>query len=314
MKVRFGVTWLAREFDSFLDWVRECDRIGFEMIGIGDSQSLWLDLHVTLALIAANTRRMRLGPTVTNPLTRHPAVAAGAIASIQKLSGGRAFFGLGGGDSAVLNIGERPAGREEVLAYGQAVRALTAGETVTYRGKELRLRWESQRVPLYLAAEGPKMLHAAGRVADGVILSSGISADVVRDTLGRIRAGAEEAGRDSNEIDIWWMVKLAFAPTEAAGIEVLKFSLAGTANHVFRHTLEGKLVPPEHRDGLLALQREYASRHHANLEQGAANAALADKYGLTGWLGERFAIAGPPEHGGARIRPVGEAGATHLLS
>src|SRR5204863_234111 len=82
---------------------------GFSLVGVADSQSVFRELYATMALCAQATRRVRIGPAVTNPVTRHPAVAASGIATIDEIAPGRAFFGIGSGDSAILNLAERPA-------------------------------------------------------------------------------------------------------------------------------------------------------------------------------------------------------------
>jgi hypothetical protein len=103
------------------------------------------------------------------------------------------------------------------------------------------------------------------------------------------------------------------AATEAQGIDSIRSVLAGTANHVFRFTLEGKDVPEEHRAGLEALMREYDSSHHANPATAAANAELVDRYGLTAWLARQSTVAGPPARCVERLHEVAEAGVTRLL-
>ena len=104
-RVRFGAVFPPRNLDDYANEVRLLDDLGFAMIGKGDSQALSLDPYVTLSVAAANTKRAMVGTLVTNPVTRHPAASAAAIASLQVLSHGRAFFGIGTGDSSVYNLG-----------------------------------------------------------------------------------------------------------------------------------------------------------------------------------------------------------------
>ena len=107
--VKFATVSYAEDFSDFVRWVRAADAVGFDVIGYGDTQNLWGDLFVALTLAAEHTTRARVGPMVTNPMTRHPAVAACGMASIQQIAGGRAFYGVGTGDSALRNIGVRAA-------------------------------------------------------------------------------------------------------------------------------------------------------------------------------------------------------------
>jgi 5,10-methylenetetrahydromethanopterin reductase len=123
---------------------------------------------MTLALCAVNTERIRLGPRVITPVTRHPAVAAGAAATLEELAPRRTLLGLGSGDSAAFNIGRRPASLAELREYAETVRGLLTTGTATYHGAPATLTWKRAAVPLYLAASGPKTLRLAGRIEAAV--------------------------------------------------------------------------------------------------------------------------------------------------
>jgi alkanesulfonate monooxygenase SsuD/methylene tetrahydromethanopterin reductase-like flavin-dependent oxidoreductase (luciferase family) len=164
-----------------------------------------------------------------------------------------------------------------------------------------------------MAAEGPRTQRLAGRIADGVVLSNSLTREANDRAFANLAAGAAEVGRTLDDLEIWWMANVVPAATEEEGIHAVRSVLAGTANHVFRFTLEGKGVPDEYREPLLALQREYDSSHHANPATAAANAALVDKYGLTTWLSRQSTIAGPPERCVERLHEVAAAGVTRVL-
>src|SRR5918992_4419848 len=103
MTVRFGITFLPNAPREFIEWCRVAEETGFDIIGIADSQSLYREVYVSTTLCAVNTSRIRFGPRVINPLTRHPAVPASAAATLEELAPGRTMLGLGIGDSAVYN-------------------------------------------------------------------------------------------------------------------------------------------------------------------------------------------------------------------
>jgi 5,10-methylenetetrahydromethanopterin reductase len=311
--VRFGTVTFTEDFADYLSWLRVAEELGFDFVGHGDSQNLWADVYVALSVAANATARVRLGPLVTNPVTRHPAVTAGAMASLQIISRGRAFLGIGTGDSALLNIGEKPASVAEFGAYCETVKGLCAGETVVWKGRELSMSWPVTRVPIWMAAEGPRMLRLAGRLADGVIVASGISEGVVENVIESVSAGAAEAGRSLQDIEIWWMLKPYLAPSEEEGWHDLAWTLAGTANHLFRFSMDEKFVPDELKEPIRDLQDRYASNTHGKVSQGAQNARLVEELGLTEWLGHRFALAGPPATIIARIEEIADRGATNLL-
>src|SRR5437763_15449220 len=98
---RFGIVFLPESLHGFGDLCREAEECGFDLLGVADSQSVFRELYVALTLAARETSRIRLGPVVTNPLTRHLVVTASAISSVDEISGGRAMLGLGSGDSAI---------------------------------------------------------------------------------------------------------------------------------------------------------------------------------------------------------------------
>ncbi|MEK7681451.1 MAG: LLM class flavin-dependent oxidoreductase, partial [Chloroflexota bacterium] len=96
MSVTFKISFAGRdELADWLEYVDIADTSGFWGLGVGDSQSIYLDTYVRCTLAAVRTRNLLIGPWVTNPLTRHPAVTASAIVSVDQVSGGRAYLGIG---------------------------------------------------------------------------------------------------------------------------------------------------------------------------------------------------------------------------
>jgi 5,10-methylenetetrahydromethanopterin reductase len=313
LRVRFATGTTVKDYDWYRRWLGVAEASGFEMLTTGDSQSLWADPFVSMAVAAERTAGPRLGITVSNPMTRHPATVASSLVALQRLSGGRMVYGLSTGDSALRTIGVRPARVAELEAFGRAVKGLCAGETVSWRGTELVLRWGSYPVPLWMAAEGPRTQALAGQIADGVILSNALDPEVMAQARANVAAGAASVGRSLEDIEIWCMAAMCIADSEQAGVDKLRFLLGGTANHVYRFHMDGKGVPEEHRQSLAILQERYDSRHHATPETAGANAELVEELGLVDFLAGRSVIAGTPEHCVRRIRHVAEGGATNLI-
>jgi 5,10-methylenetetrahydromethanopterin reductase len=230
---------------------------------------------------------------------------------VDELSNGRMVLGLGSGDSAIYTIGAPPAtlaGLEESIV---TLRRLTGGEAVEREGRTWRVHRSARRVPIYLAAEGPKTLELAGRLADGVIVGLGLTPDVIALSQEAIERGARAAGRALADVDVWWFAKTSLADRRADAIEPIKMALAASANHAFRFTLVGKGVPPHLHEKIKALQREYNAHHHEL--PGAANASLPDRWGLTEFLVDRFAIAGTPEDCIAQLSRAMAAGARQFI-
>jgi 5,10-methylenetetrahydromethanopterin reductase len=138
----------------------EAEERGFDGLMLADSENLVGDPYVELALAARDTTRLRLAVAVTNPVTRHPAVTASAIATLQIESGGRAVLVLGRGDSAVLQLGIRPATTAQLERAVGDIRAFLRGEDVpTATGARARMAWIAPfapaEVPVSVAATGP---------------------------------------------------------------------------------------------------------------------------------------------------------------
>ena len=308
---RFGIVVLPETLAGFGELCAEAEERGFAWIGVADSQSVFRELYVALTLAAVHTKHARVGPLVTNPRTRHLVVTASAISSVDELSGGRAVLGLGSGDSAIYTIGAPPAtlgGLEESVL---ALRRLTAGETVESGATPWRVRRSARRVPIYLAAEGPRTLELAGRVADGIIVGMGLTPEVIALSHAAIERGARAAGRSPADIDVWWFAKTSLADRRDEAIEPIKMALAASANHAFRFTLEGKGVPPDLHERILALRREYSAHHHE--VRGEKNASLPERWGLTEFLVDRFAVAGTASDCVAQLSRAMAAGARQFI-
>jgi 5,10-methylenetetrahydromethanopterin reductase len=310
---RLGLLCLPRSVSSAVADARLAEDIGFAMVGVADSQSVFREMYATMALCAQATRRVRIGPSVTNPITRHPAVAASGIATVDEIAPGRTFFGIGSGDSAILNLAERPATLADMRAYIETVRALHVGGESAWRGRAVRLTWRKRAIPIYLAAEGPRTLELAGEIADGAIVNVGLDPPLVRDAVAHVHAGARRAGRDPDTLDLWTMVRANVTDDVVSGIDEIKMELASNAHHVFRFTLEGKHVPGALADAILRVQKGYQPAAHEALGP-SPNAALLDaEPALRAYLAERFGAVGPAPVVAAKLRAVVDAGISGLL-
>ncbi|WP_290056454.1 LLM class flavin-dependent oxidoreductase, partial [Amycolatopsis solani] len=169
-------------------FVQEVERLGFDDVWFPDSQLLWRDVFATAAAAAAGTSRIRLGTAVTNVVTRHPSVLAGAARTVAELAPGRFVLGVGVGNSSVVPAGLAPSTRAELRSGLQVIRSLLAGNEVDFGGVRSRLR-DPVAVPLYLAASGPRNLRLAGEIADGAILLSGVAPEPLEAAMRQVAAG-----------------------------------------------------------------------------------------------------------------------------
>jgi 5,10-methylenetetrahydromethanopterin reductase len=313
LTIRYGIIAKHHTVKEAIQEATLAERCGFDSLGFVDSQSVYSELYVTMAACAGATSRLRLLPAVSNPVTRHPAVSASAMASVADLSGGRAEFGIGSGDSALLNLGERPAKLAETRAYALAVRDLLTTGKANYHGRTLSMSWKPQGpIPIWIAAEGPKTLELAGEVADGVIVNPGLLPELVGDSLQSIAIGAERAGRAMSSIKVQIIVRVNVCDDAAAGIKSMMMELASSAHHVFRFTTEGKRVPKELLDAVKRVQKGYVPAEHEHI--GGANAGIVEREPeLLQYLADRFAAVGPPEAVAEKLTTVAEAGISSFL-
>jgi 5,10-methylenetetrahydromethanopterin reductase len=312
--VRLGIAAMCRDMHEYLAWAPVVENAGYDLLAYGDTQNLLPDPYVALTAMAMRTTRVRLCSTVTNPVTRHVTVAASGFGALQQVSGGRAIYGIGTGDSALVNIGRRRATVDQLAAHCRSFRSLVRGEAAVVDGVTTRLSWPVPSVPLYLAAEGPRTMALAGEVGDGVIFGNGITREVVEDDLRRVRTAAVAAGRDPEAIEPWFVCKVVI--TDRPEREVwhdLAWTTAATANHALRGSLDEKFVPVEHHDGLRRLFAGYDSSHHNDADHTAHHARLVHDNGLTDLLGQRFLVAGPPGHVAERLLELASWGASNLL-
>jgi probable F420-dependent oxidoreductase len=177
-------------------FARRAEEYGFSHIWTFDSHLLWMEPYVLYSQMLAETRRITVGPFVTNPATRDWTVTASVFATLNEMYGNRTICGIGRGDSAVRVLNGKPSTVKDMREATHVIRELANCRSVTINGSELRLPWAtSSRLEVWIAAYGPLALTAAGEVGDGYILQLG-DVDIARWMIGFVREKAAAAGRD----------------------------------------------------------------------------------------------------------------------
>jgi 5,10-methylenetetrahydromethanopterin reductase len=175
-----------------VDLAVQAERWGFDGLLLADSENLVGDPYVELALASRSTKRLRLGPGVINPLTRRPAVTAAAVATLQVESEGRAALVFGRGDSAVLQLGQQPATTAELERGLTQLQEFLRGENVELEnGYQARMSWIStmhpNKVPVDVAATGPRTIVVGARHADRVSFTVGADPRRISWAIGQAR-------------------------------------------------------------------------------------------------------------------------------
>jgi 5,10-methylenetetrahydromethanopterin reductase len=284
------------------------DSLGYDMVGIADTPGIAMDPWVATTILAENVRRARVAVCVTNLVTRHPAIAAASIASVDLLAPGRAVLGIGVGHSGTRNLGTASLPAAE-LAEGVAfIKELLRARPASYKGGTAHLPWVKRPSPVFLAASHPRSLEAAGARADGVFINYGLAADNVAESEGRVARAARAAGRDPNEVRIWQIACLDCGLDGDASRRKIGAILAFVSAYVMGGgDLARRGVPAEYRAALQELRRRYSTR------PGDADAALVAELGLFDYLSRRLAVCGTPDECLAQVRAAQAAGVRRLM-
>src|SRR5262249_26067238 len=268
---------------------------------------------VTLTACALATSKIRLGPGVTVPHTRHFSVTASAIATLADLAGERLVLGIGTGGSSAETMGwsvQRAARIATLETVGQGIRAPVSGGAARFArgiagaggtarfesGIEGRIAWLERRgpPPIYVAASGPKMLRAAGRLGDGVIMYAGTAREILRAGLGYVADGARERGRKPADLDV-----VLWTPTAVDRDRALaRDHVRGRVASAMRHPLPVELSP-EDQAAVRRLRDAYDSYQHAT-------AASRHRELVPDRFVDLLALAGTPDDVVAQVRRVME--------
>jgi 5,10-methylenetetrahydromethanopterin reductase len=300
---------------------RRAEAAGFDGLAVVDSQNLAGDPYAGLALAARETERLSLGTAVTNPVTRHPAVTAAAAVTLQVASQGRFVLGIGRGDSALAHLGRAPASVPTFERYLSVLGAYLHGDDVAF--DELRfheavappvdalgladapatsrlhfLPPDLPRVPIEVAATGPRVLAAAARHADRVLLAVGADPE-------RVRWGIDTA-RAAGAASVGAFLNVVAHPDVAVARELASGGVATFARFSVMHGTVFGPADADQRDSLTAIHDAYDMTRHTQV--GSPQAAT-----LTADFIDRFAIVGTPDACIARLAELVGLGLGKLL-
>ena len=225
---KFGINRQDAESPArFAADIARIESLGWDCAWLPDSQLRRRDTYVLLAAAAQATESIHLGTLLVNPITRHPSVTASSIATIDELAPGRVALGFGAGDTAVRLSGLRPARVAEMEDAIVLMRGLLAGDQIEVGAERPSYLPFHRPVPIWLTAGGPRTLEMGGRVADGVFMRVGTDQSTIADTVGRIRKGAEESGRDPLSVPLGIIFHTVLVDDPAEALTMAKAMAAG---------------------------------------------------------------------------------------
>ena len=287
---------------------RRVEAEGWTGMGIVDSQCLSGDPYVAAALAGAATSTLKLATAVTNTATRHPSVAATAAASVQAETGGRFVLGIGRGDSALAYIGLAPApprqferhlerlqgylSREEVPfdLDTDAVNGLRSSETLHMDSEPTvsRLRWlrdDHPKVPIDVAASGPRVIEIAARHADAITFAVGVDPQRLGWAVEHARAARTAAGKDPATLGLGSYVPLFVHEDRATARHMISGSVGSFARFSVMHGTVAGPVAESQRASLTAVHRAYdmtAHFTHGSPQSQALTDEVIDAFGIAG--------------------------------
>ncbi len=299
--VSFGIEFLANEpAHKLAELVAFSEENGLEYAWITDHYNN-RDSFSLLTYIASKTNTIKLGPGVTNPYTRSPLQLASAIATLDEISGKRAVLGIGPGDRVTFESAgikwERPV--ETVKETVDIIRKLLSGKKTAYEGsiyniKTARLNFVKDiKIPVYIGAQGKKMLTLAGAIGDGVLVNASHPLDF-KEALPLLAQG----GADLSHFDVGAYTSFSVAENRDDAVKAAKpvvaFIVAGSPDSVFeRHGIDMKDV--------VAVR--------SGFKKGFADAVNA----VTDEMIDAYSICGTPAECMERIEELVDAGVTQII-
>ena len=297
--MKFGIEFVPNQpLDEIIKLVKLAEDVGFEYTWITDHYNN-KNVYETLAALATNTETIKMGPGVTNPYVRSPAISASAIATIDEITNGRATFGIGPGDKATFDaLGiewTKPVSTIK-SAIADINTLLTGGKTEA--GAQLGgVKAVQEHIPIYMGAQGPKMLETAGEIADGVLINASNPKDYDA-AMPMIKKGIDAAG--AKEFDVGAYTATSIGPDSDAAKNAAKIVVAFIA--------AGSPPPVIERHGLPDGYNTKMGEFLAKGDFGGAIGAVTDE------ALDAFSVCGTPDEFIPKIEGLAEKGVTQYVA
>ena len=297
--MKFGIEFVPNEPITKLSYyVKLAEDNGFEYCWITDHYNN-RNVYMALTAIAAATNKIKVGPGVTNPYVRSPAVTASAMITLDEVSTGRAVLGIGPGDKATFDaLGIEWTKPVSTIKKAIAdMRALMSGERLE-EGAVLAIK-PSTKVPIYMGAQGPKMLETAGMISDGVLINASNPKDFEA-AVPLIKKGADAVGRSMDEVDV--------AAYACMSVDKKADKAKGAASPVVAFIAAGSPPMVLERHGI---DQEKVATISAALKKGDFGTAFGT---VDDTMLEAFSLYGTPDEVVEKIAALGKMGVTQIVA
>ena len=298
--MKFGIEFVPQQpLDDIIELVKLAEDVGFDNVWITDHYNN-KNVYASLALIAKETSTIKLGPGVTNPYLRSPAISASAIATIDEISEGRATFGIGPGDKATFeSLGvEWSKPLSTIKSAIAEIRTLTTGGKTEKGAKLGGVKAVQDSIPIYMGAQGPKMLETAGEIADGVLINASNPKDYEA-AMPMIKKGIEKAGGDK-EFDLGAYTSTSIGADSEAAKNAAKIVVAFIASGAPDLVIERHGLPEGYNKKL----GDLLGKGDFGGEIGAVTDEALDA----------FCVAGTPEEFVPKIEALSDMGVTQYVA
>ncbi len=287
-----------------VELARQAELLGFSHAWTFDSHLLWEEPFVIYSQMLSATRRITVGPMVTNPATRDWTVTASLFATLNELFGNRTICGIGRGDSAVRVTNGAPVTLATLRAAVHVIRELANGREVEYKSSHLRFPWcGASTLEVWIAAYGPRALALTGEIADGFILQLA-DPDITAWSVKAVREAAERAGRDPASLKVCVAAPAYVGDDLPHQRDQCRWFGGMVGNHVAdivaRYGADGGAVPTALTDYIRG-REGYDYNEHGRA--GNVHTAFVPDEVI-----ERFCLLGPPERHVERLAELKSLG------
>lgn len=304
----FGIEFVPMElFWKTTYYSMQAEKLGYDSIWITDHFNN-RNVYVSLAFIANYTDRIKLGPGVTNPYLVHPVITAQSIASLNEVAPNRVICGIGAGDKTTLNIlgTEMKSPLRTMRESVELIRNQLAREKKGYEGTIFntsagaRFNFKvKSNVPIYIGAQGPKMLTLAGRIGDGALINASHPSDIER-AVSLIGQGVKKADRKPGDVDVAAYTSFSIADDEKSAkkcvVPVVAYIVAGSPPGILeKHGISVEVAE--------SIQGNLAKRNWGDAF-GAVKSDMIDA----------FSVCGTPNQCCEKIDELFKTGITHFIT